>query len=168
VAACGKVDTEVGAELPQIGWNGQDAGVCQGDLSDVGIGDFHVSLSITTTQGRLVALLNQRGQCNPSVFWDIRMTDAGFVVVETDDFANYTKITTVGKKVNDGQPHDILVRRASQMLSVYVDDVLSGSGPSQASFAKLPPVATGTDVCIPQDGTTAFAGKIAQVCVGRP
>jgi len=50
--------------------------VCQGDLSNVGIGDFHVSLSVTTTQGRLVALLNQRGQCNPSVFWDIRMIDA--------------------------------------------------------------------------------------------
>jgi hypothetical protein len=178
-AACGRIETQVGAELSSeagvpeaaavdAGVGSADAAACLGDLSNIGAADFHVSLSVTTSQTGLVALVNQRSQCNPSVFCDIRV-DAGFVLVEADDVASYGAIQSPGPRVDDGRLHSVLFQRKSHVLSVYVDDAGGMSTtPSTASFGQLPPVAVGTDVCIPQDGTVKLAGNVTNLCVASP
>ena len=162
-AGCGQVETEVGSvTLPQ------EAAVCDGDLSNVGTGDFRISLQVTTTQTGWVAVANQRGQCIPSVFWDIRIDD-GLVHVEVDDVAHYTAITSTGPKVNDGAPHAILAVRASGTLTVYVNGGASGSQASTASLGPLPPLRIGTDVCVGAvgDSTVALIGAVTAPCITR-
>jgi hypothetical protein len=178
-AACGRIDTEVGAELSpeaapppagtlDAGVDSASAGGCRGDLSNIGTADFHVSLSVTTTQTGLVAVANQRSECIPSAFWDIRI-DGGFVLVEADDVASYGALQSPGPRVDDGRPHDVLFQRKSHVLSVYVDDAGGAqTTPSTASFGQLPPVAVKTDVCTPQDGTVALTGTVAGLCVASP
>jgi hypothetical protein len=162
-SGCGQVQTEVGSlTVPE------EAAVCDGDLSSVGTGDFRISVQVTTTQTGWVAVASQRGQCGPSVFWEIRIAD-GFVYVEVDDVAQYTAITSTGPKVNDGAPHAILVVRASGTLTVYVDGGASGSGASGASLGPLPPLQLGTDVCVGAvgDDTAALVGAVTGACVSR-
>jgi hypothetical protein len=182
-AACGRIDTQVGAQssqpppegggLPEAaaadaGASPPDAAPCRGDLSNIGAADFHVSLSVTTSQTGLVAVVNQRSQCNPSVFWDIRI-DAGLLFVEADDVASYGALQSPGPRVDDGRPHSVLFQRKSDVLSVYVDDAGGmPTTPSTASFGNLPPVAVGTDVCIPQDGTVALKGTVSDLCIASP
>jgi hypothetical protein len=173
--ACGQIDTAVGEEFTRdagaesavtIDAPAEASRVCTGDLSNLGTGDFHVSLTVTTTEGGLAGLANQRHECDPSVFWDIRL-DQGFLDVEVDDVAHYTQLFTTRAVVNDGQPHDILAARVAGTLSVYVDGVLVGSGASLASLGPLDPLVSGTDVCVTSaDGTVAFVGQIANLCVG--
>jgi hypothetical protein len=163
LSGCGQVQTEVGSiNRPQ------DAGVCEGDLSDIGTGDFRISFQIATTQSGWVAVANQRGECIPAVFWDIRLDD-GLVYIEVDDIAHYTAITSTGPKINDGAPHAILVVRAAGTLSVYVDGSAAGSQGSGASLGALPPVQLGTDVCVSAvgDDTVALKGLILGACVSR-
>jgi hypothetical protein len=178
-AACGRIDTEVGAQLSpeaepptatalDAGVDSANGGGCRGDLSNIGSADFHVSLSVTANHTGLVAVANQRSECMPSVFWDIRI-DGGFVLVEADDVASYGALQSPGPRVDDGRPHDVLFRRKSHVLSVYVDDAGGApTTPSTASFGPLPPVAVKTDVCIPQDGTVALTGTVADLCVDSP
>jgi hypothetical protein len=182
--ACGQIDTAVGAELSRDAGgetiatidagmpheasdaaSGNDGPSCTGDLSNVGAGDFLVTWTVTTTQTGLVALVNQRRTCAPSVFWDIRMT-GGLLEIEVDDVTNYTNLFTTGATINDGRPHDVAARRVSGTLTASVDGVDVGSGASLASLGALPPLASGTDVCVTSsDGTAAFVGTLANVCV---
>ena len=182
VVACGRIDTEVGAQLsPEAGVpeaaavdsgvDSAEAGACPQDLSNIGTADFHVSLSLTTSQtsSGYVAVVNQRSQCNPSVFWDIRLDDGGFVFVEADDVTSYGAIQSPGPRVDDGRPHTVLFQRKSHVLSVFVDDAGgTPTTPSTASFGNLPPLAVGTDVCIPQDRTVALTGTVTDLCVASP
>jgi Laminin G domain len=188
---CGRIDTQVGAELPfgaamppydagaqdaaapesSTTDGEQDSPVCKGDLSNIGLGDFHVSLTLTTAQtDNLVALVNQRDNCGPAVLWDIRM-NGGLLYVETDDVTHYMELVSTGAMVNDGRPHAIEVRRASGQVDVSVDGTPSGSGVSHSSLGALAPVRIGTDICDGQlepngvDRTTALVGTIANVCV---
>ena len=196
--ACGRVQTEVGAELSQDSGaepSGadmspqadaglcalpSDASPCTGDLSDIGMGDFHISLTLTTTQQGWVALVNQRSSCGGGMYWDVRI-DSGQLVIETDDgvfeldASSENPRTTLapGVIVNDGKPHCIRIERVAQILSIAVDGVVAGSASSISSFAKLPPLTTGTDPCdcidegcVPPEG--AFLGAVSELCVGSP
>jgi hypothetical protein len=175
---CGRIDTAVGVELtPDAGIEtstsfdgGSEADVvpCTGDLSNIGTADFHLSLTVATTQVGLVALVNQRATCAPSVFWDIRMQD-GLVFVEVDDVTHYTALSDAGASINDGVSHAVRVERAAGVVTAYVDGVETGVSPSRESLGALPLLASGTDVCVTSsDGTAAFIGKITNVCVGSP
>jgi hypothetical protein len=190
---CGRIITPVGTELayeaaappddagtldealPEASTDGApDAPACREDLSNIGTGDFHVALTLTTTQtDNLVALVNQRGTCGPSLFWDIRM-DGGLLYVETDDVAHYTPFVSTGTKVNDGMPHAILLQRVAGQLEVLVDGAPSGSQPSATSFGALPPVRVKTDICDGQlepngvDRTAPLVGTISDLCVSAP
>jgi len=178
VLGCGQVDTAVGVELardaaversePADAAAEADAPRCTGDLSNVGTGDFQVSLTVTGTQTGLVALVSQRASCAPSVFWDIRMQD-GLLFVEVDDVTRYTALQKAGPAINDGLPHRVTVDRVAGTLTAYVDGVEAGSDTSPESLGALPAFASGTDVCVTSsDGTAAFVGQIANVCVGSP
>ena len=175
---CGRIDTAVGVELaPDAGIQtsasfdaGAEADVvaCTGDLSNIGTADFHVSLTVTTTQAGLVAIVNQRTTCAPSVFWDIRMQD-GLLYVEVDDVTHYTALSDAGASVNDGVSHAVRVERVAGVVTAYVDGVETSASPSLESLGALPSLASGTDVCVTSsDGTAAFIGKITNVCVGSP
>ncbi len=178
VLACGQVYTAVGAQwMPEASADtlaeaaassDEDASPCMGDLSNVRTGDFRISLTVTSTQTGLVALLNQRSECVPSVFWDIRM-EGGIVNVEVDDVTHYTKLVTTGPAIDDGRPHVLIARRVAETLTAYVDGVDAGSSPSQASLGALAPLASGHDVCVSSsDGTVVFVGRMADVCVSAP
>jgi hypothetical protein len=152
----------------------RDGPACKGDLSNIGAGDFHVTLTVTTAQtDNLVALVNQRGHCGPGLFWDIRM-NGGRLYIETDDVTSYTAYVSTGPKVNDGRPHGIVLRRAAGRLDVSVDGALTGSGASRTSLGLLAPARIGTDICDGQlepngvDRTTALVGTIANLCVSAP
>jgi hypothetical protein len=140
---------------------------CTGDLSNIGTGDFRISLTVTTTQKTEAAILNQRPICDPGMFWDLRMLASGGLEMETDDNGGLATITTVETTatVNDGNPHQVLVERVSGMLTVSIDGVSTAAVASNASLGALRPLQQGTDVCVGQDQTTLFVGTIASVCV---
>jgi len=143
---------------------------CADDLSNVGTRDFRISFSLTTSQGSLSALVNQRSNCGHGMFWDIRLS-SGALEIETDDGQNYMQFTTSGRAVNNGQPHAVLVRRTSGLVTVQIDGAAVGSGVSQASFARLPPVVSGMDPCQVgplKDNTVAFKGTLTNLCVSAP
>jgi hypothetical protein len=174
VPACGEIVTSVGEELPiEAGPDhvtiADAAPTCPEDLSDTGTKDFHISFGITSLQNEFAALLNQRSACAHAVYWDIRMTTGGLLAVETDDGVNYTPLTSVGARVNDGRPHEVVVQRKAAILTVFVDGAPSGSAPSLASLARLAPLQVGTDACTAAiDGTMTFVGTITNVCVASP
>lgn len=145
---------------------------CTGDLSGIGTADFRIAFTITTTAtaGTGSAVINQRAVCGASHFWDVRMTGAGHLVIETDSGtlgADYTTFISTGAAVNDGSPHDIVLKRTSGTLTCTIDGVASGSASSASSFAALAAVKTGTDVCTGVDGTVALVGSVTKVCVSK-
>jgi hypothetical protein len=85
-----------------------------------------------------------------------------------DDISNYTQISGVGPRLDDGAAHDVLVQRRSGTLYVYVDGNLTGTSGSEEALTNLTPVSAGVDVCDGQDGTASLAGSITQVCVNNP
>jgi hypothetical protein len=145
------------------GTKGTDGG-CSDDLSNIGTGDFSIALALRTTQSGRAALVNQRVSCNPTMFWDLRLS-SGELELETDDTTNYTNFTSTGPEVDDGASHNILIKRISGTVTIYVDETVYGSAASSSSFGTLAPLVTGTDVCDGQDGTAPFEGTITSVCV---
>jgi hypothetical protein len=146
----------------------QDAQKCTGTLSNIGIADFRISFTLTTIQSGLVALVNQRGACGFGVFWDLRMS-GGFIFVELDD-TSYTSFTTVGARVNDGLPHEVMVSRSAETVVASIDGVASASSSAPESFGNLTPVTSGKDPCIgyPNDSTVALVGTMSNLCVTSP
>lgn len=137
---------------------------CTGSLANIGTADFRIQFSIVATQTALTAVVSQRSTCSHGVFWSVRMSQAGEIVVETDDAAHYTSIH--GGKVNDGGVHLVRIERVGGTLKVYVDCVEVASDSSLASFGPLLATAqTGTDVCVGADGTNVLTGTVADVCI---
>lgn len=180
------VETDAGVELPtDAGVDAfgaacappEDASPCTEDLSNIGTGDFHVSLTLTTSQQGLVAVVNQRSACGGGMYWDVRI-ESGHMVVETDDgvfepdgAVKEDPRTTLTSNVtaNDGDPHCIRIDRVAEVLSIRVDGVLTGSASSVSSFQVLAPLAMGTDPCEGTvDMTMALTGTISGLCVGGP
>jgi hypothetical protein len=141
------------------------------DLSNVGVGDFHISFHVVTTETGWVALLNQRSTCLIGVFWDIRQTAAGTILVETDNNSNASYQTVQSTiRINDGKPHDVVVTRVAGTISIHIDGTLSGQGPSSASLGSLPALRVGTDVCgaTSNPPTAPFAGMtLSLACITR-
>jgi hypothetical protein len=141
---------------------------CTDDLSNIGTGDFHVSVAVTTKQFGPAAILSQRPVCDHSMFWDLHLVGGGTLEMETDDGlapGDYTVITTAAT-VNDGNPHLVVAQRVGGLLTISIDGVVSGTqASSPANFGALVPMALGTDVCVPYAG---FVGTIANVCVASP
>jgi hypothetical protein len=71
----------------------------------VGTGDFEVKFTITTsTTATVSAIIQQRGICEHSYFWDARLLDRT-VFFEVDDAnANYA-VCQSPIPLNDGLPH---------------------------------------------------------------
>ena len=142
-----------------------EAGNCPGgtsDLSNIGSGDFNISFHIVTSQTGLVALLNQRKSCDYGVFWDIRQSMLGMILVELDSGSSYKTLKSTGLVINDGNPHDVTVARASGKLTIQIDGVVTGESTSSESLGVLPPLRVGKHVCV---STVPFAGTLSEVCI---
>jgi hypothetical protein len=141
-------------------------GPCTNDLSNIGTGDLTISFRISTTLTGTVAVVNQRRICNTSVFWDTQLQTGGVVQFETDDGTNHSVVrgSTV---VNDGNTHEVLIKRVAQRVSIYVDSRLDpmGQGTSAVSFTALVLLAQRTDVC---SGAQTFVGTLDSVCASHP
>jgi Concanavalin A-like lectin/glucanases superfamily len=149
--------------------DGGRIGPCMNDLSNILAGDFTVAVQMNTTQSGPVAVLNQRSVCNSSVFWDLQLQVGGAIQIETDAIANYDRIRG-SIVVADGKTHDIVVKRVSEQVTIYVDGKPdpSGQGASLSSFQALAAIAVGTDVCDSPTGLQAFKGTLTDVCVSSP
>jgi hypothetical protein len=159
---------------------------CRNDLSNIGVGDFRITLRITTASAQHDALVNQRAHCGNGMFWDVRTT-GGQVRIETDDHvsgsdptAHFTGMSSTAR-VDDGHPHCVIISRKAQTMTIFIDGVAAGSTTSMASFAQLAPLVSGTDPCDGQgctsvpgfgtpcrDGTNPFAGALSDLCLESP
>ena len=155
---------------------GGDANGCPQDLSGTTIRDFSITFRMQTTQpSSNIALLNQRSLCDVGEFWDIRLYNHVLYVEISDRPAGRTVITGPGPgdsasapgALNDGNSHDIEVRRVMGEARLTVDGALAGSSPSFQSFGSgLPPLKVGRDVCEGVNGTVALVqGTIDNICV---
>jgi hypothetical protein len=158
-AASGLADGAFDAALP----------VCTNELSNIGAGDFHVSLSLMTTQSGVVAIANQRNVCLHGDMWDLHLV-SGTLAVETDDGTNYTDLQS-SVVVNDGKLHTIVLSRVSGMLSLTVDGAPAGASPSASVLGSLAQLRVGQSVCDGIGPTVAFSGSkgtITDLCVIAP
>jgi hypothetical protein len=127
--------------------------------------------------------------CAPSSYFDVRLgatgateeAGPGQVLVEfdgvvpsaTDPDPTVTPVELVSSTgVADGNWHQIQVSRVGTSLSLRVDGTVEASavlpdGDSVADSASSWQVANG-DPCIGQDGTTAYAGGLADIYFGPP
>jgi len=153
----------------------RDGSACVGDLSNIGTGDFHISLTVTATGFARTALVNQRASCastfcvQPDTFWDIRLLNGALYIETSDSVRNCSQVTTNGT-VNDGKPHRVIVQRVAQRITATIDGVPSvapDAGTSKSSFGQLPPVSK-TDPCEATGSTAPFLGTIANLCVTSP
>jgi hypothetical protein len=146
-----------------------DAANCTGNLSNIGTGDFEISLTVTTTATTRMAILGQRSTCDYGNFWDIRLETGGHLLVETDTAINNSEYTFLLSTVavNDGTSHAVVVARRAGTLSVTVDGTAAGSASSTASLGTLAALRLGTDVCQGVDGTIGLSGSVTGVCVSH-
>jgi hypothetical protein len=145
-----------------------EASACRNDLSSIGIADFRISFTLRTSQAGWAALVSQRDACRRVDFWDVRLRD-GKAFAETSGGASYTSLVSTAV-LNDDVPHSVLVQRLAGTLTIQVDGVGAGSAASQASFAALPPLRTGSDVCETSTTTPTLplVGSIANLCIASP
>jgi hypothetical protein len=136
-------------------------------LSNIGTADFHISLTVTTTQSARTALINQRAFCWFGGFWDIRLVNGALLIETCDASVNYTTVSTQGPLVNDGRPHRVIVERVRKQLTVYIDGIASGGGLSNSAFGLLPPVSR-HDPCEMAGQYGPFVGSIANLSVMSP
>jgi hypothetical protein len=145
----------------------RDSSAFVGDLSNIGTADFHISLTVTTTQVTDSALVNQRTSCSFGLFWDIRVVKGSLLIETCDAASNYTAVTTHGPLVNNGKPHRVIVKRVAQWVTAYIDGVASGTANSKSSFGQLPPVSS-KDPCETTAPFSPFSGSIANLTVTSP
>lgn len=147
---------------------------CVTDLSNVGLADFTVAFTLTTTYipavDSYMALLTQRTTCDDAhPGWDVWMTSAGDLGIEVFDGLSgaYDYIAHDGRTINDGNGHHVTIARIeSTTIDVSVDgDPRSYTGLSAMSLRALAPLIVGAD---PQcSGVKPIVGVLADMCISR-
>jgi hypothetical protein len=61
-----------------------------------------------------------------------------------------------------------VIQRVAQMVTITIDGASTAAQSSASSFASLPALAQGTDVCIGVDTTVALTGALGNVCISSP
>lgn len=152
-----------------------NAVICPGgtrDLSNVGAGDFRIAFRIATKQTGWAALMNQRTECAYGMFWDLRQSGSGTLMLELDGSGVNTYETLESTiAVNDGKSHEVLVARSSGTLAIEVDGAQAGLRASSAALSALPSLRVSDDICVGVDTnppTAAFAGMtLSDLCISR-
>lgn len=132
---------------------------CIQTLANVGLDDFTIRFRIRTTETVNRAVLCQRSPCSGPGY-DVSMQATGrlhFGAAGTD-LLNYVAI-------NDGTPHDVVIRRTASTLTITVDGADAVSAPSTTDFGAIPPLAVRIGCpCLPD----AWTATITRVCITRP
>jgi hypothetical protein len=151
--------------------------VCLSTLNGVGTGDFRISFTMTSASTQvLVPLVNQRAGCNQtSVSWQALVDGylGGKVLFNMCDITGSGSCSTVGPSVStsgpvdDGQPHRIVIRQASGVVSISSDGVNGTTSPDTYSFETFgAPLMIGTDNC--GDPPLAEYGTLTDLCITTP
>jgi hypothetical protein len=143
-----------------------DAGKpCNNDLSNIGTGDFTISLRMTTAQSGRQAVVNQRSVCNSGDFWEVEVTTANELQLETDGTSHVLVNPT--PTVSDGKPHDVVIKRVAQQVTITIDGTVApgGTAPCTSAFGALAALRITTSVC---SGEAPFVGSITNVCITSP
>jgi hypothetical protein len=136
---------------------------CNGDLSNLGTGDFEIKFTLKTSATQLSEILNQRAVCANSFFWDIQLLNGTLQVEVDDNHQHYTSCQGT-TQVNDGKPHRVVVRRVAGRLTTYVDCVLDMACACAADLSTaLNPLRTTLAGC--QSPPPDLVGTLSDVCV---
>ncbi len=152
---------------------------CVDDLSGVGLGDFAIGFTITTTMHPTPpgygALLNQHATCDSQhAGWDVWLNgggDDGTVELQVYDGSAVFDSDNTPQSVNDGSPHRVVLarRNAGATMTFYVDGVASTRGvPAEALGGTLAPLLTGTDPVCSANGaqpSEPLVGMLSGVCI---
>jgi len=145
-----------------------DANSCTGDLSNVQAGDFLIAFTMQTNQSdNFISLVNQRSICvGLALFWDA-MLDNQHVTLELSesmDQARYSFLKSSGAALNDNKPHDVIITRTNDVVTIVIDGQPAGSKTMDQNLGPLPRLRIGQDVCA---GAVNISETITKVCV-RP
>ncbi len=123
-----------------------------------GEGDFTIEMRIRTS-ARNHVILSKRPTCGPeNSYWDIRITEEGFVAFESDGSTSNTN----GTFVADGEWYHIAITRQNGTLKIYVDGQNPSESTSNLNFSNGADLVIGTHVCN-QFGNRSFNGSIDEL-----
>jgi hypothetical protein len=150
------------------GQTNADAISCTGDLSNVQAGDFLISFTMQTNQSdNFVSLVNQRAICvGLALFWDAMLENQHVTLElsESMDQTRYTFLKSSGAALNDNNPHDVVIARTNDVVTIVIDGQAAGSKTMDQKLGSLPTLRIGRDVCA---GAVTISGTLTNVCV-RP
>lgn len=144
----------------------QHGACCTDTLSNVGAGDFTITLTLVTRATVQSTVAYQRDTCGSSTFWDVQMRADGTVTVETDDggAGDYAMIHGTAV-VNDGASHRIVVARRGQQMRLSVDGTVDGTAASSSTFGLLSPLGIAHGNPCEAAGLAPLAGTVTDVCL---
>jgi len=90
--------------------------------------DFSVGFWLKTSSARIEFPISKRVGCSCANFWNVRTESNGKISFEVSEASckNYAMLTA-DKVINDNKWHHVLAQRKDNILSIYVDGVLSKS-----------------------------------------
>jgi hypothetical protein len=151
--------------------------VCLSTLDGIGTRDFRISFTMTSTSAQtLVPLVNQRAGCNQtSVMWQALVDGylGGKALFNMCALTGPGTCSTTGPSVStsnpvdDGQPHRIVIRQISGVVSISSDGVIGMTSPNAYSYETFgAPLTIGTDDC--GDPPLAGYGTLTDLCITSP
>lgn len=146
---------------------------CINDLSNIGLADFYIAFTLTTTSTVPMSILNQRSTCDTAhPFWDVftgtngaYSPSEGVVYINVGDGSSTFDDVSTQRVVNDGQPHRIVIARTGGTTFTLTVDGEGGAqtgGPTDPLNGTLPTLQVGADVCSSYE---PIAGQMTDVCM---
>jgi hypothetical protein len=136
---------------------------------NVGSGDFTIAFAIRmASAGQHEAVLTKRAVCNHGSFVDIHSGASGTIGIELDQDGLGTNHSSVGSldRIDDGVFHTAVVTRQGQVLTWFIDGVVSGSDGSvpAADVSNTAALTLGNGPCVGADGLSVqMGGKIDEL-----
>lgn len=139
-------------------------------LGNFGTEDFTIEMDLKTTVSSSY-VLSKRSSCNPSNFFNIKITTLGTISYEMDAATNESYVEFSGTSVvNDNAWHKVSMSRVSGKMFLYVDGVLENTfvpttfENGNVNLNNNDVIQIGGNVpCLPFDGTQYFNGNVDEV-----
>lgn len=142
---------------------------CVPSLSNVGTGDFTVSMTVTTRASTLSTIACQRSVCNGNnPLWEVLMDPGGTLAIAVDDDAGHLCQFHSSTIINDDASHNIVITRRHAQLAVNIDGADAGSVPCATSVGLLPAMTIlSGDPCEHITSLVPLVGTVTNVCLLR-
>jgi hypothetical protein len=130
-----------------------------------GTSNFMIDFWIQTTNTAEQSVIGKRSTCGYDNMWDIRSVDSG-VFMEICQDSSGTDYATVGTTpINDGQFHEITIKRNGLELSMYADGVLTDTvlTTGVVDLSNSTDLIMGKSACVGGGGTEYFDGLLDEV-----